>query len=239
MTVRKTILWTLALPLLLALIFSIMVTFQNVIIFLLTGIGLWIIGLVLGVLLSAAFKSPQKEPWLYITAQVTIFVGFTIILAVMNITEARAEKKTRNIKHNHLVVDLDSSYQVISQDHEFIRTAFKKLESTFSNPNNFRLHSYFTKTKDTVLSTYTETVYSVYFAYSTEENDHLFSKISVLENKAYIDILNGDTETNQEYRKLRAKQDQDDQKGLKSAMDAIRELPDSTKKQLRDAIDPD
>ena len=127
MTVRKAILWTLALPLLLALVFSIMVTFQNVIIFLLTGIGLWIVGLVLGVLLAAAFKSPKKEPWLYIIAQVTIFVGFTIILVVMNITEARAAKKTRNIKHNHQVVDLDSSYQLISQDHEFIRTAFKKL----------------------------------------------------------------------------------------------------------------
>jgi len=83
MTVRKAIRWTLITPVVGFILFLKEGGRNFSIFYIPLGIGVWLIGLALGAILSGIFQSPPREPWLYIIAQALILITF-ITLNVMD-----------------------------------------------------------------------------------------------------------------------------------------------------------
>lgn len=244
MTIRKVLLYSLIIAIALCVLFSIPSIIKKDILVLwliLCVLPVWGIGIFIGVIICAIIQKKHAEPWFYITGQVIAFGSIiTIVLYQIYLTETH-ELQFGNIEHNHSFVDLngDLPNDSLSLQPEYIKTAFIKLESEFDDPNSFHLTSYFTTKKDTALSTYTETVHTVYFAYNTNENKNkrLFSKVSVLENKAFIEIFNGDALHHGEFKLLKAKHDQQSIEQMNEFKKVLKELPDSTKQQIRESLE--
>jgi hypothetical protein len=191
------------------------------------------------VLLSVIFKKPAKEPWFYLFGQVLVF-GCLITISVSEwIKDAKHDRQFGNIEHNHSLVELDNkdeSHSWFTKDQGYIKVAFRKLESGFTDPNSFHLTSFFTRKRDTTVTSYSDTIYSVYFSYEIAGKKEMFSKVSVFENKASIDIFNQGVESNGDYRKLKHDIDESAREVFDSAKKAIDELPDSIKRKIRKAI---
>jgi hypothetical protein len=242
MTIRKVLLYCLIIPIVLCVLFSIPLIIKKdllVLWLILFILPVWGIGVFIGIIICAIIQKKRAEAWFYITGQVIAF-GSVIIFALYQryLTETH-ELRFGNIEHNHSFVDLngDTANDSLLLHPEYIKTAFIKLEAEFDDPNSFHLTSYFTTKKDTALSTYAETVHTVYFAYNTNENKRLFSKVSVLENKAFMEIFNGDALHHGEYKLLKAKNEQWSIEQTNEFIKALKELPDSTKQQLRESLE--
>jgi len=198
----------------------------------------WGIGIIVGILICAIIQKKRAEPWFYITGQVIVYGAVLIfILYQMYLTETH-NLRFGNIEHNHSMVglDRDSSIDIINLD--YVKNAFLKLESTFDDANSFHITSFFTIRRDTVLADHTETVYTVYFAYTTTpDKKRLFSKVSVLENQASIEIYNGDALHNGEYKYLRAKDEQHRIEQINAVKEILKDLPDTIKQEMRKSLE--
>ena len=196
------------------------------------GFMVWLLGLFIGVIISVIAQKPYREHWYYIAGQV-IVIGGVIYLILNNIYEARRHQKNYgNIESNHSFVDLDNRH---TSEDEPVKKAFRKLESSFENPNAFHITKYNSYWGDTLRDMRLDSVFLVYFTYTVDKKE-LFSKVSVLEDTARIEILHGDARTDPEY--LRIMEDWNNMKleQLESIRESLKDLPDSTRRQLQDTI---
>jgi len=241
MTIRKVILYSLLISIALCALFTIPSIIDNDLFMLLLipcVLPVWGIGIFIGVIICAIIQKKHAEPWFYITGQVIAFGSVLIFLYQMYLTQTH-QLQFKNIEHNHFLLGLNRELLTDSAfiNPEYIKTAFIKLEAEFEDPNSFHLTSFFSTERDTALSTYIETVHTVYFAYNTNENKRLFSKVSVLENKALMEIFNGDALHHGEFKLLKAKHEQRSIEQTNEFIKVLKELPDSTKQQLRESLE--
>jgi hypothetical protein len=97
------------------------------------------------------------------------------------------EKYQANLEQNQSALK-----NLPGQEEETIKIAFKKLESTFPNSNDFRLHSFYVDSKDTLIGKVNKTFSIVTFNYFVGrdfDQVHL-SRILVFNNKAEVFSLN-------------------------------------------------
>ena len=97
------------------------------------------------------------------------------------------EKYQANLEQNQSALK-----NLTGQDDEVIKIAIKKLESTFSNPNGFRIHSFYVNSKDTLIGNVNKTISIVTFNYFVGrdfDQVHL-SRIFVFNNKVQVFSLN-------------------------------------------------
>lgn len=139
------------------------------------------------------------------------------------------EQQNVNSSHNHSVMK-----SFVVEEEYYIRTAFKKLEAEFSNPNDFSLNSFSVRTIDTIYNdNYNGSIYNVYFTYNLNGSNELyFSKVRVFANIATIVIFNENTSTNEEYLSIRLEKLRDELETLESINKLIEELPDSQSREI-------
>lgn len=240
MTTRKVILYSLIIPLAISVLYSIPSIEED-------GLSafwpipcilaLWSIGAAIGVIICVIVQKRRLERWFYITGQVIAYSSVLIFVYQKYLTEDH-QLKFGNIEHNHLMVGLNKNISNNSYNQSYLNSAFLKLESEFYDPNSFYLNSFFTTNRDSVLPDHTETVYTVYFDYiTTPYEKHLFSKVSVFEYQASIEIFNGDALHNEEYKYLKANEEQRQIEQRHELKEFLKDLPDTAMQQIRKSLE--
>ena len=145
--------------------------------------------LVIGYFLSFRTNSYNKNDKTKIPEEgyiicLSLFVFATLCFKLMDWYH---EKYQANFEQNQSALK-----NLPGQDEETIEIAFKKLESTFSNSNDFRLRSFYVNSKDTLIGKVYKTFSIVTFNYFVGRDfDQLhLSRVLVFNNKAQIFSLN-------------------------------------------------
>lgn len=140
------------------------------------------IGLFLALLISAIVRNPKAEPAIYLFSQLAVFLILCLWMVGEIISSNLKDRATRNIRDNHLFVNFD---QVDAIPPVYVKTAFARFESGFSNPNSFQLFRYATTWKDTLLDSGSDTVYTIYFGYLLK-GKALYAKTTVFGDVATV-----------------------------------------------------
>ncbi|WEK37186.1 MAG: hypothetical protein P0Y53_06710 [Candidatus Pseudobacter hemicellulosilyticus] len=241
MTVRKVILYSLLLP---VLIFLSLITISLIkdnkfpdidyLIFLTAGLFLpWAIGVLLGVFVTVLVRKPKLEPWFYLSGQLLVVTTIVCLLLVNAYRQAVHRQNFGNIEHNHYLVDLDNKYSFSARD-PYVQTAFRKLESSFANPNDFRLSAYFSQVTG---EDNTVPVYFVYFSYKRKGRGEFFSKIRVLQDSAFVEILGGNPKTNSDFTRQKSRNDSIRNVEIQALQDALQDLPDSARNEIMNNLE--
>lgn len=147
-------------------------------------VGVWGVGIFIGVALSAIVKKVRLEPYFYLAGHLAVITTITAIIASAIFAKHRHYRQS-NSQQNADLVNLEKRpYEPFPVD--FVRKAFLKLEVNSDNPESFYLESYSSRWKVTVNRTPPDTIYYVYFAY-LKNKKLLFAKISVMGEFAFID----------------------------------------------------
>lgn len=168
--------------------------------------GLWIMplpfvlfGVLIGYLISLALKK-DKEDKAFFWGQLLS----CILLFVFSIVRGYDGWKYRNYQSN-----IESNWDVmrynVSDNEQYVRTAFRKLESNFPNHNEFSLQSFHVEKQDTIINSIQDTLYAVYFTcfLNRSKNKERLSKLTVFQNKADLNFIHELADTNKEYQTLR------------------------------------
>jgi hypothetical protein len=236
MTVRKAILSTIIVPaaFLCLIVVCALLKVQlhyNFFLFTIGIILLWPVGLLVGVIISVIFKRPAKEPFFYLGGELLVIITVMCLLIVDAHKTRQHEKKFGNIEHNLSEAKFYSDYPNV--DSVPIK-ALRKLESTFSNPNDFRIESSFCYREDTVINNFIDTLRIVTFTYmQTGQLQLLFSKITVLNNIARLDIVGEKASASTEYAKVLKKKDKLDREFRRRMKELSEQLTDSDKKAIK------
>lgn len=157
-----------------------------------------VIGLIFGVLISVLFRTPRKERWFYACGQLIAFAILMGFIIKKNTKLADREEKFRNASNSYLYLYQDSLPFNMKNE----KIAIEKLSSKFKKPNSFLLTSLYTFPRDTTISGKKSTAYEIYLAYDTIESDSLFSKIILLNDRAYIEKFNTYANTDEEFQRI-------------------------------------
>jgi len=192
----------------------------------------WGIGLFFGIFISAIFRSPSKESYFYFTGQFLIIVIFLSFAGYDIYEKHQHEKEFGNIEHNRSYLHLSRDGENTSYSNPpYVKTAFNQLENKFPGKNDFRLTDFFPLLRDSTNGTYTDALHLVYFTYTTKDKMEFFSKITVFENKATIQILHGNVLTNQDYINAKSESLKEREKTDKLFNERLKELKKSLKKK--------
>lgn len=158
-----------------------------------------ILGLIFGVILSVLVRKPGKEPWFYVSGQILAFGLLLGFILKENTGLVNRENKFKNASDRYLYIYQDN----LPFDQKIEKIAIEKLESKFDKPNAFLLSQIYTRHIDTIVSGNKTINHIVYFTYDILERDSLFSKISVLNDTAYIVKFNADATKDNELELLK------------------------------------
>jgi hypothetical protein len=159
-------------------------------------------------------------------------VSIVSLISIDKYREYSHGRDFANIEHNHQFVGTDpDAYYAVVRPSENIRTAFTALESSFSNPNDFKLSSFSTQKKDTVYDTHSDTVRYIFFTYQVKGQAERFACVRVFNNKATIETLAGDPATDAIYQPVKEQFKRDKQETLESVKEATRLLEDSIRRR--------
>lgn len=187
------------------------------------------LGFISGKWIYQYFFAPAKGKGVVLTISHSIFLLFFLSSTFFSYRKSFMEQQNVNSSHNHSVMK-----SFVVEEEYYIRTAFKKLEAEFSNPNDFSLNSFSVRTIDTIYNdNYNGSIYNVYFTYNLNGSNELyFSKVRVFANIATIVIFNENTSTNEEYLSIRLEKLRDELETLESINKLIEELPDSQSREI-------
>ena len=123
----------------------------------------------------------------------------------------------------------------VYDNEEYIRIAFNRLESEFTNPNDFDLYAFSVRKKDTIVNGFIDTTYNIYFVYflKPDTTNKYFSKVSVFTNKPQLKIFNMDTKKNEEYMNIKAEKEKEEDGVVREINKIVRQLKDSLKDKDR------
>jgi hypothetical protein len=119
----------------------------------------------------------------------------------------------------------------VNNNEEYVRIAFNRLESEFTNPNDFDLDAFSVRKKDTIVNGHIDTTYNIYFVYflKPDTTNKYFSKVSVFTGKPELKIFNIDTKKNEEYINIKAEKEKQENELVQDLNKVFKQLRDSLK----------
>lgn len=150
-----------------------------------------IIGLLIGIAINELFIGFVNSKKITHGSYITSLVIFTAFLSVSRYNSWKYQKFYSNIEANK-----SSMKYLVLGDQEYVQIAFKKLESSFKSPNDFRLYSFMVKKKDTIFQSRVDTLFNVYFRYFKDRSEHkdYISKVSVFQSTAKLIFFNANAD---------------------------------------------
>ena len=143
--------------------------------------------------------------------------------------------RVKQLKHKENFGNIESNHDVMKNwvydNEEYIRIAFNRLESEFTNPNDFDLDGFSVRKKDTIVNGLTDTTYNIYFVYflKSDTTNKYFSKVSVFTGKPELKIFNIDTKKNEEYLNIKAENEKQEDEAVREINKIVKQLTDSLK----------
>src|SRR5258705_1537567 len=153
-------------------------------------------------------------------------LAVTIMIVAQSLKEVEHKKQFGNVESNHEVMK-----NWINDNEKYIRIAFNRLEKEFKNPNDFDLDAFSVRKKDTIINGLSDTTYNIYFVYflKPDTTNKYFSKVSVLANKPELEIYNIDTKKSEEYSKIKAEKEKQENELVREINKVVKQLKDSLK----------
>ena len=126
----------------------------------------------------------------------------------------------------------------VHDDEEYIRLAFRRLESEFEDPNDFELDAFAVHTQDTIYDLLPYKAYNVYFTYflNKDKEKKFFSKLVVVKDNVSLLLYNADTRTNEEYIDKKEEWKKREAETFESIHKSFREMPDSVRNAIIDTL---
>jgi hypothetical protein len=225
----------------LGLLFIVLLIFGGQWVQILSSIGFWILPAVVslfGFLVGAGvyelmLKPVKKRSRLFILSHLSLLLCFITLVVVIEFQEWDFERKFGNFDHNH------GMFKHLEKDDPlYVKAAFKELESSFVDPNSFRLTGFSANSRDTSINGLQYPVYNIYFTYFQDADSEIeyFSKVSVMDGVPSIKLHNLNAATSEEFwleKVRRAKLEGELMSGLRESFD---ELPDTLRKKLVDTL---
>lgn len=223
----------------LIVIFSIPVLFGANIINLLYSNGPWILpllvvlsGVFFGWVISLLFGKDKNE-FSYLSGQIISCIGLLIILTIVSYKHQDYQNNFSNIESNN-----DVMKYFVSETEPYVKIAFKKLESSFSNPNDFSLNSFHVRKTDTSTNNIVDTVYTVYFTYSrNEKKGEWLSKLNVFQSNAELQYINLPAHENKEYQAVKQSFTTENKQQIEEAEKVINQMHKKGDQFVIDSID--
>ena len=180
----------------LILLLLISLLFGGQVFFIIRNIGFWILpaifsvfGIVIGVVVyELKLKPTNKKNKIFLIGHSVSLLALIILTATLQYKAWNHKQNFANLEDNHDAI----KYSFKEYEHP-LKIAFTKLESTFKNPNAFKLNNYFVRSHDTLIKNNSaETVYNIYFTYSltSDTRQQYFSKVAVFQNSPSLIIYN-------------------------------------------------
>jgi hypothetical protein len=237
MTVRKVILCSLIIPVLLSVrLLSVSREWDDLLWIIIFIFALWVGTLLLGLVLAVIVRRPKAEPYLYLSIQIAVVLAIGAIWIDWQYKSWRHERDAGNIDENHFLMEIGEPPFATFLP-KYIQTAFLKLESSFADANSFRLAKYAAIKRDTLVNSSPDTVAIVYFTYLKGDKIYI-AKVRVFRDVAVINSLDADLRLDDEDRRGKIAfhgggcSAEDMMKYLKSL-----DLPDSLKERLIKTMD--
>ena len=196
-----------------------------------------LVGFVIGfILYELNLRRPEKKKKIF---SISYSIGVLALLVVISILMLDNLKR---IKHKENFGNVESNHDVMKNwvydNEEYIRIAFNRLESEFTNPNDFDLDAFSVRKKDTIVNGLFDTTYNIYFVYflKPDTTNKYFSKISVFTGKPELKLYNIDTKKNEEYLKIKAEKEKEEDEAVREfnkVFKQLKELKDSLKNKNR------
>ena len=224
-----------------------------------------IIILVVSLLFSSNFFNVITHPAFLILPAIFCFLGFLIGVLIYELNLRPAEKKNKIFsisyslsilallivitfqgfntlskqKHKDNFGNIESNHDVmknwVNDNEEYVRIAFNRLESEFTNPNDFDLDAFSVRKKDTIVNGLLDSTYNIYFVYflKADTTNKYFSKVSVFTGKPELKIFNIDTKKNEEYINIKAEKEKQENELVQDLNKVFKQLRDSLKNKNR------
>ena len=190
------------------------------------------LGLLIGVLIYELNLRPvvKKKKIFFISYSLGLIALFIVIMFQGFTTLNRRKHKENfgNIESNH-----DVMKNWVYNNEEYIRIAFNRLESEFANPNDFDLDAFSVRKKDTIANGLIDTTYNIYFVYflKSDTTNKYFSKVSGFSGKPQLNIFNIDTKKNEEYMKIKAEKEKQEDEAVREINKIAKQLKHSLRKK--------
>lgn len=167
-------------------------------------------------------------------------IGYSLgVLGLLIAVTIIGTDRLKQLKHKENFGNVESNHDVMKNwvydNEEYIRIAFNRLESEFTNPNEFDLDAFSVRKKDTIVHGLIDTTYNIYFVYflKPDTTNKYFSKISVFTGKPELKIFNIDTKKNEEYLNIKAEKEKQEDEAVREINKVFKELKDSLKNKNR------
>lgn len=201
--------------------------------------GLWIIPLIivlLGVLVGyfiSLVVTRHKEDNAYLSGQIVSCLLLFVFATAEGYGDWKYRKYESNVEENHDVMQ----YQV-NDDEPYVRTAFSKLEASFSNPNEFNLQSFHVRKQDTVINSVRDTLYTIYFTYFLNTNDkqERLSRFNVFQNKADLSYIHLLADTTKEYQDLMKTFREENKEHIEDGERMMRQMEEKGERAVIDSL---
>jgi len=189
-----------------------------------------LVGFIVGwVVYEFNLRSQQKRKKIF-------FYSFCFgLLALLAVTIIAGVNHTKKINHKKQFGNVESNRAVMKDwvydNEEYIRIAFNRLESEFTNPNDFDLDAFSVRKRDTIVNGLIDTTYNIFFVYflKPDTTTKYFSKVSVFTNKPELKIFNIDTKKNKEYMNIKAEKEKQEDDVVREINKIVKQLNDSLK----------
>ena len=189
MKLKNPIFISLILPLLLAIILGIIkrlndpVFFWDDYLFIPLLFIFWLATGFVGVFLSYLTDRKRLQLIVPIVLQTVLIIGFASSFYFEK--EPVIVDKDEKMKNNRSMVYDETLYDSLAKFPNAIKIAYQKLESSFPNPNDFKLLYFGVEKADSLSQTR-----NVYFSYKLHDTLELYSKIQVLNDTGYMSKFN-------------------------------------------------
>ena len=186
------------------------------------------LGFVIGLIIyELKLRRPEKKKKIF---SVSYSIGILVLLVVISLLFLDNLKR---LKHKENFGNVESNHDVmknwVNDKEEYLRIAFFRLESEFTNPNDFDLDAFSVRKKDSMVDGRIDTTYNIYFAYflKPDTTNKYFSKVSVFTGKPELKIFNIDTKKNEEYINIKAEKEKLEDEAVRDFNKIVKQLKDS------------
>ncbi|MFN4315477.1 MAG: hypothetical protein ACK4E0_14350 [Chitinophagaceae bacterium] len=181
------------------------------------GLGFLLGGAVYELVMKPARRKRKIFLWAHSIGLLLFLVPFSILFYV----HRNSETDIANSDANHSFLS-----DFFPDTTRYMWTAVNKLESTFLNPDDFKLRSFSSRQRDTLVNGITDSVFSVYFEYQHyDKAEPLYlSRIDVFRNSASLLLFNADPKENEEYQLWRMQNRKQLNNSMQEAMETLRKI---------------
>jgi hypothetical protein len=181
------------------------------------GLGFLLGGAVYELMMKPAKRKKKIFLWSHSIGLLLFLVPFSILFYM----HRNSETDIANSDANHSFLG-----DFFPDSTKNIWTAFNKLESSFLNPDDFKLRSFTSRQRVTVVNGLTDSVFSVYFEYQHyDKAEPLYlSRIDVFRNSASLLLFNANPEENEEYQLWQMQNRKQLNNSMQEAIEALQKI---------------